>query len=317
MEGLLLLISVLVFVAIMLFCSGMYFYANYRKEHRELTKRLKQTEDRIQIEDRTNLFSPIKTHLVRIVGSLGGRVKPKTEGELSHLRKKFLKAGYRGENVTVTFFGVKTFMAILLAAGFILVRLIILKTLSPLHFLLFLVLFALIGFYLPDLWLRMKIDRRKEEIFRGFPDALDLLVVCVEAGVGLDAAINRVGEEMKLSNKVLSDEFRVLNLELRAGKSRHDALRNLALRTDLEDVSSFVTLLIQTDKFGTSVAQALRTHSDFMRTRRRQRAEEIAAKLPVKLVFPLILFIFPALFVAIIGPAVIRIFRVLLPTLAH
>jgi tight adherence protein C len=317
MEGILLLISVLVFVAIMLFCSGMYFYANYRKERRKLTNRLKQTEERIPIEGKAPPFQTIKNQLLSIVGSLGGRVKPKTEGELSHLRKKFLKAGYRRENVTATFFGVKTFMAILLAAGFILVRLMILKTLPPLHFLLLFVLFALIGFYLPDLWLRIRIDRRKEEIFRGFPDALDLLVVCVEAGVGLDAAINRVGEEMKLSNKVLSDEFRVLSLELRAGKSRHDALRNLALRTDMEDVSSFVTLLIQTDKFGTSVAQALKVHSDFMRTRRRQRAEEIAAKLPVKLVFPLILFIFPALFVAIIGPAVIRIFRILLPTLAH
>jgi tight adherence protein C len=179
------------------------------------------------------------------------------------------------------------------------------------------VLLALIGFYLPDLWLRMRIARRKEEILKGFPDALDLLVVCVEAGVGLDAAINRVGEEMKLSDKVLSEEFRLLSLELRAGKLRRDALRNLALRTDLEDVSSFVTLLIQTDKFGTSVAKALRVHSDSMRTKRQQRAEEIAAKLPVKLVFPLILFIFPSLFVAILGPAAIRIFRVLLPTMGH
>jgi tight adherence protein C len=122
---------------------------------------------------------------------------------------------------------------------------------------------------------------------------------------------------MKLSNKVLSEEFRVLSLELRAGKSRQGALRNLTLRADLEDVSSLVTLLIQTDKFGTSVAQALRVHSDSMRTKRRQRAEEIAAKLPVKLVFPLILFIFPSLFVAIVGPAAIRIFRVLLPTISH
>lgn len=317
MEGIPLLVSVLVFVAIMLLASGIYFYANYRKERQDLIKRLKQTEDRIQIEDRTNLFSPIKTHLVRIVGSLGVRVKPKAEGELSHLRKTFLKAGYRGENATVTFFGVKTLLGIVLAVGFILVKLTILKTLPPLQFLSLFVLVALIGFYLPDLWLRMRINRRKEEIFRGFPDALDLLVVCVEAGVGLDAAINRVGEEMKLSNKVLSEELRVLSLELRAGKLRRDALRNLALRTDLEDVSSFVTLLIQTDKFGTSVAQALRVHSDYMRTKRRQRAEEIAAKLPVKLVFPLILFIFPSLMVVLMGPAVIRVFRALLPALAR
>jgi tight adherence protein C len=156
---------------------------------------------------------------------------------------------------------------------------------------------------------------RQEKILVGFPDALDLMVVCVEAGLGLDAAINRVGEEMKVSNALLSEEFRLLGLELRAGKTRRDALKNLGLRTGLEEVKSLMTLLIQTDKFGTSIAQALRVHSDSMRTKRYQRAEEMAAKLPVKLVFPLILFIFPALFVVIVGPAVIKIFRVLLPSL--
>lgn len=317
MEETPLLISILVFIAIVLFSSGIYFYVNYRRERRELIKRIKQMEERTQSEEKASLFSAVKNYLLWIVRSLGVRVKPKTEGEISHLPKTFLKAGYRGENVAVIFFGVKTFLAILLAAGFFLAKLLILKTLTPLHFMFLLVLLALIGFYLPDLWLRLRIVRRKEEIVKGFPDALDLLVVCVEAGVGLDAAINRVGEEMKLSNKVLSEEFRVLSLELRAGKSRQDALRNLTLRTDLEDVSSLVTLLIQTDKFGTSVAQALRVHSDSMRTKRHQRAEEMAAKLPVKLVFPLIVFIFPSLFVAILGPAAIRIFRVLLPTISH
>ena len=153
-------------------------------------------------------------------------------------------------------------------------------------------------------------------ILEGFPDALDLMVVCVEAGIGLDAAITRVGEEMRFGNEVLSEEFKMLSLELRAGKQRRDALRNLALRTDLEDVSSLVSLLIQTDKFGTSVAQALRVHSDSMRVRRYQRAEELATKLPVKLLFPLILFIFPSFFVTLLGPAVIQIFRVLLPRMA-
>jgi len=174
---------------------------------------------------------------------------------------------------------------------------------------------ALIGFYLPNLWLRLKIARRKEKIIKGFPDALDLMVVCVEAGVGLDAAIYRVGEEMKLSNKVLSEEFKLLSLELRAGKQRGEALRNLALRTDLEDVNSLMTLLIQTEKFGTSIAQALRVYSDSMRTKRYQRAEEMAAKLPVKLVFPLVFFIFPSLFIVILGPAAIRIVRILFPIL--
>jgi tight adherence protein C len=146
-------------------------------------------------------------------------------------------------------------------------------------------------------------------MFVGLPDGLDMLVVCVEAGMGLDAAINRVGEEMKASNKVLSDELKLVTLELRAGKHRQEALRNLAQRTDLEDLSSLVSLLVQTDKFGTSIAQALRVYSDSMRTKRYQRAEEIAAKIAVKLTFPLILFIFPSLFVVILGPAMIRIYR--------
>jgi tight adherence protein C len=162
----------------------------------------------------------------------------------------------------------------------------------------------------------MRISNRKEKMQQGLPDALDLMVVCVEAGTGLDAAINRVGEEMKLSNEVLSEEFRLMSMELRAGKQRRNALKNLALRTDLEDVSSLVTLLIQTEKFGTSLAQALRVHSDSMRTKRFQKAEEIAAKLPVKLMFPLVLFIFPSIFVVILGPAAIRIFRTLFPALA-
>jgi tight adherence protein C len=177
----------------------------------------------------------------------------------------------------------------------------------PLQVMLVSIAVAVFGFYLPDIWLKIRTANRKDKITRGFPDALDLLVVCVEAGMGLDAAINRVAEEISLSNKILSDELKVLNLELRAGKPRRDALQDLAVRTGLEDVSSLVTLLIQTDKFGTSIARALRVHSDSMRTARFQRAEELAAKLPVKLLIPLIFFIFPSLFVVIIGPAGIRI----------
>jgi tight adherence protein C len=172
------------------------------------------------------------------------------------------------------------------------------------------VLLALVGFYIPSLWLRIKIAQRKDEIVRGFPDALDLMVVCAEAGMGLDAAINRVGEEMRLRCAPVSDELKLLSLELRAGKQRRDALRNLTMRTDSEDINSFVTLLIQTDKFGTSIAQALRVQSDSMRTKRSQKVEELAAKLPVKLLFPTILFIFPSLFLVLMGPALIRAFRI-------
>jgi tight adherence protein C len=170
---------------------------------------------------------------------------------------------------------------------------------------------SLLGLYMPDLWLKIKTHRRKDRITKGFPDALDLLVVCVEAGMGLDGAINRVGQELDLNQPELSHEFKLLNLELRAGKARTAALKNLANRTDIDDVHSLVTVLLQTDRFGTSVAQALRVFSDSFRTTRYQRAEESAAKVPTKLIFPLAICIFPAMFSVILGPVAITIFRTL------
>lgn len=303
------LIFFLVFAAIMLFFLGLYFYAGYQRERRELIGRIKEIKGGNQSEENPGLLTAIRTRWMQGIQSLGILVKPKREEDLSNLRKTFLKAGFRGESAPIFFFGIKAFLAMLLAVGFIVAKLFILKTMPPLQSMFFAILFALIGYYLPSLWLHIKISNRKEKIQRGLPDALDLMVVCVEAGTGLDAAINRVGEEMKFANKPLSEEFTILNLELRAGKQRRDALKNLALRTDLEDVSSLVTLLIQTERFGTSIGQALRVHSDSMRTKRYQRAEEIAQKMPVKLIFPLVLFIFPALLVVTMGPAVIQILR--------
>jgi len=170
---------------------------------------------------------------------------------------------------------------------------------------------ALLGYYLPDIWLRQKTDKRKEKILNALPDALDLLVVCVEAGMGLDSAIGRVAKDSQDGSPELSDELHFMTLELRAGKSRRDALKNLSLRTNLDEVKSLVTLLIETEKFGTSMAEALRVYSDSYRIQRQQRAEEVAAKLPVKLLIPLGLCIFPALFVVILGPAFISIYRAL------
>jgi tight adherence protein C len=155
----------------------------------------------------------------------------------------------------------------------------------------------------------LRISSRKDKIQRGLPDALDLMVVCVEAGTGLDAALNRTAEEMKKTNSVLAEELGLVNLEIRAGKTRQDALKNLAWRTDLEDISNLTTLLIQTERFGTSIAQALRVHSDFMRTKRFQRAEELAQKMPIKLLFPLVLFILPMFFLITLGPAMSIFFK--------
>jgi tight adherence protein C len=316
MVALEMLISFLVFVSVFLFFLGVFFYVDYQKERWKISKRIKRMSGVIGAEEFTDVFYKIKDEWLRLLGSLGNLFKPKGEGQFSNLERSMLRAGYRSENTPVFFMGIKVFLGIVFFGSSFLTKLGVLKNLPGFHFMLFSIILGLIGFYLPNLWLRMKIARREDKILQGFPDALDLMVVCVEAGTGLDAAINRVGEEMKLSNKVLSEEFRLLSLELRAGKQRRDALKNLATRTGLEDVSSLVTLLIQTDRFGTSIAQALRVHSESMRIRRYQRAEEMATKLPVKMVFPLIVFIFPSIFVTVLGPAIIQIFRILLPRLA-
>jgi tight adherence protein C len=170
-----------------------------------------------------------------------------------------------------------------------------------------------VGYVLPGAWLGRMAKKRQHLIQLGLPDALDLLVVSVEAGLGLDQAIQRVGDELAFAHPELADELSLINLELRAGKARSEALRNLGERTGVDDVVSLVTMLIQTDKFGTSVATSLRVHSETLRTKRRQRAEEAAAKTGVKMVFPLVFCIFPAIWVVTIGPAVIKFVQVLLP----
>jgi len=176
---------------------------------------------------------------------------------------------------------------------------------------------AMFGYYAPQLWLQLRIRERKRQISEGFPDALDLIVVCLESGLGLGPAIQRVGEEMKHAHKNLSDELHVLSLELRTGLPRQQALRNLGIRTGVDDVKSLMGVLIQTDRFGTSVGDALRVYSDHMRKTRQFRAEELANKLPIKLLFPLIFCIFPSFFVIIMGPAVITFIRVLFPALGN
>jgi tight adherence protein C len=307
-----LMISSLVFGSIMLLIVGLFVLARQMEEHRRLVQKLNTDAGTavsaagpgIDFSDLT-----VKALFLRITNSLGQLGRPKGEQGRSHIRRMFLKAGYREKNALVIFWGAKLLCAFMFTACFFAVRIFLIRNLPSAAIVLIWVVLTIIGFYLPNLWLSLRISSRREQLLLGFPDALDLLVVCAEAGMGLDAAIKRVGDEVKLSSKVISDEFKVLNLELRAGKSRRDALKNLALRTGLDDINSLVTLLIQTDKFGTSVAQALRVHSESMRTKRAQRVEEMAAKLPVKLLFPMIFCIFPVLFLVTIGPALIQAFR--------
>ena len=170
-----------------------------------------------------------------------------------------------------------------------------------------------IGYLLPDMWLSWRVDTRKRRLRKALPDALDLLVICVEAGLGLDQALLKVSQDMKIAHPDLSEELQFVNLEMRIGKTRIDALRELARRTGLDDVKSLVAMLIQTERFGTSVAQSLRVYSDDMRIKRRQRAEEMSAKTSVKMVPPLVFFIFPALMVVILGPAILAIMKQLGP----
>jgi len=168
---------------------------------------------------------------------------------------------------------------------------------------------AALGYYAPDLWLAQAIEKRKKEISNGLPDAIDLLIVCIESGSGIDQALGRVAEELMIAYPALAREMDMIATETRAGKPRLEAFRNFAYRTKVEDVRSLVAMLIQTDRFGTSIGQALRTHSETSRTKRRQRAEEKAAKLGVKLLFPLVFCLFPAFYLVVIGPSIIRIFR--------
>ena len=230
--------------------------------------------------------------------------------DYSASRLKFLRAGIRHENALAVHWGVKIFLTVLFPAAFLLARTMALTTLSYQASMAVTVLCALLGFYLPDIWLNRKGEERRQKILQSLPDAMDLLVICVEAGMGLDSAINKVAQELGMGGPELSEELQVMDLELRAGKQRTDALKNLALRTNLDEIRSLTTLLVQTDKFGTSLADALRVYSDSYRTQRYQRAEEMAAKLPVKMVIPLILCIFPSLFLVILGPAAINIYRV-------
>jgi tight adherence protein C len=179
-----------------------------------------------------------------------------------------------------------------------------------------LLLFATLGYYMPHVILNRIIFVRQREIFETFPDALDLLIVCIEAGLAMDAAINRVADEIQHQSQVLAEELHLVTLELRAGAAKEHALRNFALRTGVEDVDALVAMLIQAERFGTSIADSLRVHADMLRTKRRQRAEEAAAKIALKLLFPLIFCIFPSLLLVLLGPAFIQIYRVLLPTMA-
>ena len=247
--------------------------------------------------------------LVALFKRIGEKV-PRSPKEMGTLRLRLTQAGYRRDEALTIFFGVRVLFALGLFMFFstsIVAKPNMTMALAGLG----------AGYVLPGMLLARLAKRRAHKIRLSLADALDLLVVSVEAGLGLDQAMTRVGTELAFAYPDLSDELKLINLELRAGKPRAEALRNLADRTGVDDLSSLVTMLIQTDKFGTSVAQSLRVYSETLRTKRRQRAEEAAAKTGVKMVFPLVFCIFPAVWIVTIGPAAIRFMTVLFPMIEN
>ena len=303
----LLVIALLTAASVGLFTYAAATLREEGRKRREIARRAFSSINPVRAAEagRPGLLGWLETTARRAATWFGDVVKPKEAEELSKTRTTLVQAGYRQPSAVEIYWGIKAGAGLI---GLVLGALVAMSgRVSGQYKLFVVVILVAIGFYLPGFILDARVKARQKAITRSLPDALDMLVVCVEAGMGLDAAIYRVCVELAQKDPILSSELRLLTLELRAGKSRREALKNLSTRVGLEDLGSLVAMLIQTDMFGTSIAQTLRVYADSMRTKRFQLAEELAAKLPVKLLFPLMFFIFPTLLIVILGPAGIRI----------
>lgn len=248
--------------------------------------------------------------LVTFLQQLGSKV-PSSEQEVAHLRAILIRAGFRSEHSMPVFYGVRiisTLMMLLLCLS-----MSGQMPANPMFNIMVLLFGCMVGWVLPKMFLERKAKSRQENLRLALPDALDLLVVSVEAGLGLDMAMQHVARELQMSHPQLSEELSLMTLEMRAGKRRSDALRNLAERTGEPELAKLVAILIQSDRFGTSMGESLRTHSDYLRTRRRQEAEERAGKVGVKLVFPIFFFILPSMLIVAAGPGLLQVFKYLFP----
>ena len=303
----LLLIALSTFVCISLVMMGAYWLL-YRPQS-AATERLKRLGQRVTGPTATAVSSLEKDHqaseLAERIASPLNKLIPPSAAEVKKLQKQLMQAGFRSPGAPLMYRSIQ----ILSLAGFpaavafgcaILAR--------PLNTAILFILFAfVIGFFLPRFILKRRIRTRQQLVRWGLADALDLMVISIEAGLGLNAAMMKVGSELKEVHPDICDEFELANLEIRVGRDRDEALRNLAERTGVDDLRSLVAMLIQTDKFGTSIAKAIRAFSDSLRTKRRQRAEQAAQKAAVKLLFPLACFLFPTLFIALLGPAALQL----------
>jgi tight adherence protein C len=300
-----LLLPLLVFFSVTLALAGVTILMTQTKTEKRLDALSNPTQ-------RTNW----RQSAANIVGPLAKLSAPDTNWTASPLRLRFIRAGWRQQDAMLIFYGFKTLLPLVFGLlAYFTVRgqadmdrwTLMLSVLAP----------ALIGNYLPNACLLWAGRRRRREIEDNFPDAADLMLVCVEAGLGLDAALVRVTGEMQMKCAALAEELQLTILEMRAGGTREQALRNLGLRTGVEAIGTFTTMLMQAEKFGTSIGDSLRIFSDDLRHKRQARAEEKAAKIPTKMLFPLVVCIFPSICMVILGPAVIQIIRTILPMLTH
>lgn len=299
-----LILSLLVFVTVVCAAGGLFMWLAPTR-----------TERRLQAVAGPRVKTNWTETIVKLAGPLAKLSAPEGDWENSPLRLRFMHAGIRNPDAQLLYFGAKTILPLALAAV-IYTAMRGMNESSALTLALYVLLAALVGCYAPNLVVGLMIRSRQREIFENFPDGADLMLVCVEAGLGLDAGLTRVAEEMRRKSVPLAEELHLTNLEIRAGATREKALRNLALRTGVEEVGTFAAMLTQADKFGTSIADSLRVFSDDLRHKRQIRAEESAAKVPTKMLIPLVTCIFPAVIMVVLGPAVIQIIRTVLPMLS-
>lgn len=281
-------------IAFLLIGSGglLFFYRDNIQERisSALYPRASKKSISSTLEETRHVIGGVVEHFEKIL--------PKSQNEISVAQQRLVRAGYRSDNAIKMFYGAKVISPVVL--------LVLAWVSGAVHFGPFFVLALAggVGYLAPDFWLGRQISKRQAAIKKGLPDVLDLLVICVEAGLSLDQATARTAQELKKAQPELSDELGIVALEQRAGRARSDSWKHLAERTDVDEVRNLVSMLVQAEQFGTSIGKTLRVHSDTLRTKRIQEVEEKAAKLSVKLLFPLVLFIFPSLFVVVLGPAV-------------
>ena len=295
----------LIFLALLFIAVfAMLIFVMYKLTADPVRKRVSDFATDKPLDSSESLF--VST-LVKVVDPIGRLSLPSEGWDKSPLHLKFMNAGWRSAEAPKLYFGIKTLLTIsftTIAYQFLDKSI---QAESPAAALLILLFFAAFGYYLPNVVMSKVVENRKREVFETLPDATDLLIVCMEAGLSFDQALGKVATEIKMKSEVLGQELELVLMEVRSGFTRERALKNLALRTGVEEIDSLATMVIQSERFGTSIGDALRVHSDSARTVRRQKAEETAAKIALKFLFPLIFCLMPALFIVMLGPAIMQL----------